>query len=160
MEKNKNIFKNISIIFSIVSIVIVFISIIVYDESKGVSGQTGLSFTILSLFAMYWKIIANPIFLLIALIGSSVYISKNEEKEMNTVSLINILATSLIYTLVLRNIFTTGGFYESVPVNTDETIMIKDKTVEILLSSLVILAIEFIVYLIVNNKINNKEKWN
>lgn len=47
----------------------VFISIMVYDESKGVSGQTGLSFMILSLFAIYWKIIVNPIFLIIVLIS-------------------------------------------------------------------------------------------
>lgn len=156
MEKNKNVFKNISTIFSIVSIIIVFISIMVYDESKGVSEQTGLSFMILSLFAIYWKIIANPIFLLIVLIGSSVYISKNEEKGINIASLINILATSLIYIFGLRNIFTTGGFYETVTVNTEE-IIVKDKTTEIFFTSLVILAIEFVVYLVVNNRLNNKE---
>lgn len=156
MEKNKNIFKNISIIFSIVSIFMVFISIMVYDESKGVSGQTGLSFMILSLFAIYWKIIVNPIFLIIVLIGSSGYISKNEEKVINIASLINIFVTSLIYILVLRNIFTTGGFYETVTVNTEE-IIVKDKTTEILFTSLVILAIEFGVYLVVNNRLNNKE---
>lgn len=160
MEKNKNIFRKISIGFSIISIILVFVSGMLYDGTKGPSGQTGLTLIILRLFAMYWRIITNPIFLLLTLIISSIYISKNKEKEINITALINILATSLICRVSLNSVFCLCGFYDQILTNVDEPILIVDKTGDILLTGTMILVIEFIVYLVVDNRITNKNKIN